>query len=57
MKVRERSSPEILELDEKLTRYWLSCPLPPEKRIQMEEHLKKILDSRFATSKVITTNA
>jgi hypothetical protein len=58
MKVCEQStSLEILELDERLTRYWLSCPLPPEKRIQMEEHLKRILDRRFAACKVIRTNA
>ncbi len=38
MKVCEQStSSEILELNEKLTRYWLSCPLSPEKRIQIED--------------------
>jgi CII-binding regulator of phage lambda lysogenization HflD len=37
---------EILDLDEKLTRYWLSCILPLEKRIKFEEHLQEILQKR-----------
>lgn len=50
-------SAQILELDEKLTRYWLSCPLSFEQKIQMEEHLKKILERQRAVSKVVKTNA
>jgi hypothetical protein len=37
---------EILDLDEKLTRYWLSCNLSLEKRIEFEEHLQEILQKR-----------
>lgn len=37
---------EILDLDEKLTRYWLSCNLALEKRIKFEEHLQEILQKR-----------
>jgi hypothetical protein len=42
MRSSERpTSPKLLELDEMLTRYWLSLPLPPEKRIEWEQHLKE----------------
>jgi hypothetical protein len=41
----------MLELDEKLTRYWLTFPLSPEKRIEMEERLKQIMEKRQGKSR------
>lgn len=52
------NTPEaILELDEKLTRYWLNTPLTLSKRIEMEQHLQKILDRRLGGVRKIETNA
>jgi len=50
-------SEQILELDEKLTRYWLNTPLTLQKRIEMERHLQKILDKRFGVTRRVETNA
>ena len=33
---------EMLELDERLTRHWLTWTLPLGKRIELEEHLESI---------------
>lgn len=48
---------QLLELDEKLTRYWLTTPLTQHKRIEMERHLNKILERRFGEPRRIETNA
>jgi hypothetical protein len=37
---------EMLDLDEKPTRYWLRCNLSPEKRVELERHLEEILSKR-----------
>jgi hypothetical protein len=38
---------DLLELDERLTRFWLTCNLPLEKRIKMKEHLEVIRLTRL----------
>ena len=48
---------QFLDLDEKLTRYWLNTPLTLQKRIEMERHLEKILERRFGGPNRIETNA
>ena len=48
---------QFLELDEKLTRYWLNTSLTLQKRIEMERHLEKILERRFGERNRIETNA
>lgn len=37
---------EILDLDEKLTRYWLTCNLSPQKRVELERYLEEILETQ-----------
>jgi hypothetical protein len=41
---------EVVELDGRLTRYWLEHPLTAKKLTEIDEQVKKILDRLFVTS-------
>ncbi len=47
---------EILDLDEKLTRYWLTCNLSPQKRVELERYLEEILSKRRNLPKTKTAS-
>jgi hypothetical protein len=49
---------KLLDLDEKLIRYWLSSNLPLAKRLELHQHLQDIeLKRRKLKERKIPTNA